>query len=348
MQKRIRHFLHYRLRPLLKEKERKSIPIILREVVDLYRLYGIFPMHYFGHALYLREIEVNVTQFVPKKIIYAWQKQVNGDRRTPATKDKALFRSIMNAHGVPCVNEMFVVDATGAFLDRDGAAIDGQEALRRLEEAGGRAFLKPVDGMQGQDTRIFDLGEQSLDTIADGRHRILVQPVLVQHPVLAALYPHAVNTIRIDTLVTGEDCISNVAVLRLGAGGSVIDNASRGGLVVPIDLATGKLRPRGRRKPHFDTRFYTRHPDTGVVFAGYQLPFWPEVLALVQAGARALLPMRSLGWDIAITPEGPLAIETNGDWNTDAFQLGQGLRDTPIGRMAMEAWQNDPEPRIVP
>jgi hypothetical protein len=346
---KVRYFVTGGLWPLVTAKGRKRLPSMMREIAALHDFYKVFPHQYFSLGLYLRQIEGEVTEYMPKKIVFAWQRRINGHRRPPEVEDKVLFRRIMNDHGVPCVDELFMLEPTGRFVGSDGVPIDAAEVSRRIDAAGGRAFLKPVDGRGGEGARIFDAAAEPLSEAVDLRRNILVQPVLSQHSALVALYPHSVNTVRIDTLLTKDgSCVNNVAVLRIGAGGGVTDNASRGGLVVPIDLATGTLRAVGRRKPHYDTRFHMRHPDTGVLFAGFHLPFWSKVLDLVEAGARALAPLRSLGWDIAITPEGPVVIETNAAWNTDAFQLGGGLRDTLIGRMAMETWHNDPEARIVP
>jgi len=54
-----------------------------------------------------------------------------------------------------------------------------------------------------------------------------------------------------------------------------------------------------------------RHPETGVTFSGFQLPFWAEVCALARRAARAFLPIRTIGWDFAMTAGGPCLIEGN-------------------------------------
>jgi hypothetical protein len=103
--------------------------------------------------------------------------------------------------------------------------------------------------------------------------------------------------------------------------------------MVPIDLETGALAARGRRRPDRDPGFLLRHPDTGVEFASVRVPHWEAVLQLVKAGARALHPLGSLGWDVAVTPEGPVAIEANAYWAPESFQFSRGLRPTPLGRL---------------
>jgi hypothetical protein len=324
------------VRPFLGARERKGIVTVAGEIWAAYRAYGVFPEHYFRLALYLKAIREDVREYMPKAVIYPLQATLNGSRFPTAVTDKVLFRRIMQQHEIPCVAELFVIEAGGEIVDLGGRSLDLEEAEERIRSAGGRVFLKAVDGLGGQGAGIFDITRDRLADLRSRGGRCLVQSVIEQHPILASLYPGSVNTVRIDTLLADGDCHHNVAVLRLGAGGSVVDNATQGGLVVPIDLTNGSLQSVGRRKPYFSTDFYTCHPDTGVRFAAIALPYWQELLAVVRAGAEALRPLGTLGWDVAITPKGPLIVEANASWNTEAFQLGQGLRHTMIGQMALD------------
>jgi hypothetical protein len=329
------------VRPFRRARDRKGIATVAGEVWTAYRTYGVFPEHYFRLALYLEGIEGEVRDFLPKAVLYPVQQALNGSRFPPVVSDKALFGRTMRSHGIPSVAELFTVEADGELRDTDGAPIDAAEAEARIRAVGGKAFVKPASGLGGQGTRIFEPGLDRMEDLLARGERCLVQPVIVQHPVLAELYPGSVNTVRIDTLLDNGECHHNGAVLRLGLGGNIVDNAGQGGLVVPIDPETGALRPLGRRKPYFSTEFYTRHPDTGVVFSAVTVPFWPEVLAIVRRGAEALQPLRSLGWDIAVTAEGPVVIEANAFWGAEHFQLGRGLRHTPIGQMVLERLRMD-------
>ena len=48
---------------------------------------------------------------------------------------------------------------------------------------------------------------------------------------------------------------------------------------------------------------------------GFQLPLWNETLNLVKQAALCFLPIRTIGWDIAISPRGPVIMEANMWWN---------------------------------
>ena len=66
---------------------------------------------------------------------------------------------------------------------------------------------------------------------------------------------------------------------------------------------------------------YDEHPDTHIRFVGYQLPMIPEAIALAKRAAREIPQMRHVGWDVAITPDGPAIIEGNEYPGTDLCQL---------------------------
>jgi hypothetical protein len=61
------------------------------------------------------------------------------------------------------------------------------------------------------------------------------------------------------------------------------------------------------------------HPETGRKFEEFKIPFWEEVLALVQEAALKFLPLRTLGWDIAVTEKGLKILETNNPYTPPNF-----------------------------
>ena len=47
------------------------------------------------------------------------------------------------------------------------------------------------------------------------------------------------------------------------------------------------------------------------MFAGYRLPYWNEVRELVKNVHAKLPDIKSIGWDVAITENGPILVEGN-------------------------------------
>jgi hypothetical protein len=87
-------------------------------------------------------------------------------------------------------------------------------------------------------------------------------------------------------------------------------------MVGEICLATGRINwMRTARPDGVGLVEVTRHPVTGAVLPGFQLPLWPEACALARRAALSFRPLLTVGWDIAFTPDGPLLIEGNAWWD---------------------------------
>jgi hypothetical protein len=111
-------------------------------------------------------------------------------------------------------------------------------------------------------------------------------------------------------------------VWRAGRAGAATDHNS---VCFAVDGATGAIGP-GVSNQHWyrlgragagsvgptSGRVWRDHPDTGRPVTGAVIPGLPGVLATVAASHRRLLPEVPLvGWDMALTPAGPLILEVN-------------------------------------
>lgn len=349
--KRIRDFAadHVALYLRRPRAEKKSLARQLHDVYRLYRCYGAVPHHYLTHELYRRDCEADVCDFVPPAYLRRLNLWVNPKEATRNVENKKRFAKLMHAAGVPAVPLLASVSVGASFLDAEDVAVSFDELLLRLRRSGHeRIFVKPTFGANGAGVFAATVGQHVLRI--DGREEdeaafrarlfadgmfddYLVQPLIEQHELLNRLNPAAVNTVRIDTFVDGEQVHTDGAVLRIGSGDKCVDNWSSGGFLAKIDLETGALSPTARTKAKYGRRVVREHPRTGFVFAGTIVPFWPELRALIVAAARAVRPLRYIGWDVAITPAGPLIIEGNHPSDTSLLQDGVGgLWNTPFGR----------------
>ncbi len=144
----------------------------------------------------------------------------------------------------------------------------------------------------------------------------IVEEVVEQHPDMARINPDSVNTIRVYTVLS--DGVSNVvyACIRMGNSDRPVDNINAGGMYSPVDLETGRISCAACDKQRI---VYERHPRSGCVLKGYLIPFWPEVMELCRQAAYKVPQMGYIGWDVAITKDGPLFIEANNLPGHDAF-----------------------------
>ena len=94
-------------------------------------------------------------------------------------------------------------------------------------------------------------------------------------------------------------------------------------IFVGIDMNNGSLFETGFLKPQFGTSVKI-HPDSQVSFKDYVIPFYKEAESMALKLHRYLYRCHSIGWDIAITENGPVFIEGNGLWEISLLQAAHG------------------------
>ena len=194
----------------------------------------------------------------------------------------------------------------------------------------GKVVYKSDVGTGGKGIKIFEFENDTIDDVYDKICHLpdgIVEEFIVQHPEIQKLSVNAVNTIRIVTIFTQED-IPGVekdkvhflyAGLRMALGKSYVDNFSSGGIIAAVNLETGIIETDGVRSYN---EIFVKHPDTGTVIKGFQIPYFKESKEIVEAMCVAGRGLPSyVGWDIAITENGPIVIEANPSPGTEVLQL---------------------------
>ncbi len=330
--KKIDHYIV----PYFKVSGKKSPFTQAKEMWSLYRKYESLPTQYMVSSLYRNEATRDVMSFMPSSLLRSFQERVNNPAARDLVDDKHLFRVTLEAHGFPVVRELFRILESGEIRDADDRVIDQSAARDIIAVHNAPVFVKPTLGTRGKGVFISAPGDD-VKRIFQSSAGVLVQPVLKQHTTIAAIKPGVINSVRIDTLLADGRCVNSSAVQKLGQGNAPVDNGGHGGLVVQVDLESGRLARLAKQKARFGPEAFSAHPDTGVSFAGTQIPFWSELRSIVCRAAFALPTLPTLGWDVAVTPDGPVLIEANCRWHIDNMQYGDtGIGDTPVGRAALQ------------
>ena len=249
--------------------------------------------------------------------------------------NKVVTSALLRSGGIPVPNLIGRIERMEGrlYLSAEGESRLLRDVIGRLEL---RGFCKPLAGTGGQGAFVLESSGGRIDV--DGKEvsweefeRRITPPMILetlvdQHEALAALHPRSINTIRVVTVRKSvQEIILLTAFQRIGTGGRSVDNAHSGGLFVPVS-PDGRLMAVGHRKPNFGTTART-HPDTQVIFEGYRLPYYEESVSLAKRAHAFIGDVHSVGWDIAVTPGGPLIIEANADWDVlMAQQLYGGMR----------------------
>ncbi len=217
-----------------------------------------------------------------------------------------------------------------ALLDQNGVTwlstmtTEPLTALTKDAETIVNGFCKKVFGSQGsgafplylKDGKLYNKdAEITVDQLKEKlKGQYLFQERIVQHPKMAGLHPASVNTIRMITFNNGGKVDVLSAVIRIGARGKNVDNWASGGIIVAIDIQTGKLAKEGKFKVAYGGRA-TQHPDTGIIFEDFEIPFFKESIELTCRLHSYFYGIHSIGWDIGITANGPVFIEGNDGWD---------------------------------
>lgn len=137
--------------------------------------------------------------------------------------------------------------------------------------------------------------------------------------------PNAINTYRIVTVNKGDGKPYLFSgILRVGTSKTGnVDNWAAGGLAIGVNEKTGYLQKYGFYKPRHGTKEEV-HPDTGVRFSEFKAPQFEEAVRIAIEAHKHLFGIRTIGWDIAITENGPVFIEGNDSWEISLMQACNG------------------------
>ena len=151
----------------------------------------------------------------------------------------------------------------------------------------------------------------------------IIQPCIKQHSLMSLLYPDSVNTIRLVTISKDADPQPFSALIRIGAHGNFCDNWAIGGLLGSVDINKGTISKYCIFKPGYG-QSVCRHPETNIVFENFVVPYFRQAVEMACQLHRYFYGIHSIGWDIAITPTGPIFIEGNDNWEISMHQALEG------------------------
>lgn len=279
-----------------------------------YNLYGFDIIDMVNQNEYLNYLEFRIDRDQRNKLNELYNYVV-------LLRDKYMFSEFFNSQNISVVkNKAIIID--GIIYNSDFNIINNPEKL--FENT---VFIKNIDGECADGVYcIKNYGEFVKIKKKFENGKFIIQDKLIQHELLSKLNPKSVNTIRIVTYRRNNKVEILASGIRIGTKKSNnVDNWAAGGLYVEVK-EDGKLTKNGFAKPIYGGK-KSIHPDTNIVFENYQLPFYDEVKKLVIAAHNRLYGIDSIGWDVAITVDGPVLIEGNDNWEISLMQANHGLKD---------------------
>jgi hypothetical protein len=279
----------------------------------------------------------DLDRFISKESMLARQVAVNPPDLYDLTEDKLVFfqRCVDNDLPTPRVLGIWSNRTDWPVQIRvvnDDAA--WRDMLTNLDVP--ELVIKPVHGVHGESVMLIQRDNdrfllhsgQSLDAdeiLAEMRasdySHWMIQERLYAHPDIAALTgSENLQTARVVTWIDGDGSAHVIfAWLRIIGSSEAFDNfnfGAAGNFVATIDLETAEIRyALGTAADGHGLDEIVFHPSTGRRMPGFTIPNGQQMFEMVQHAAVCFAPLRTIGWDVAITPDGFALVEGNVTWD---------------------------------
>ncbi len=319
----------------LKDKNKKNYFRILKEVCSLVFIKKELPLYYFAKFLYRKEI-IDYKAYLSQKETRKIVNHIKPERNThiKLIRNKLDFGNLLEINGINTAvilgfnqkNNFQIKEEKFKIYTESDLHHFLEIVLKRAKKP--RLFVKPVSEQGGKDC--FIINETMLEASAKGylekitSGAFLFQECIEQHVAINEINSDTVNSIRFNTYM---DAFGNTqiisAFMRFGRNGNAVDNGSSGGFYVPVDLERGILKNEGKQLMRFGGNVFYKHPDTKFNFSNFKIPFFDEACLLIQKAA-PLVPIKMLGWDIAIDEKEPILIEVNDNFSLFVADIAYG------------------------
>jgi hypothetical protein len=276
-----------------------------------------------------------LSNYVSRHVMTRIQESVNPPSWTVLTEDKGIFYRycMSNRISIPKLYAIFFKKAAG--WSHNGSVLGDSADWSRflVQEVPVESVIKPARGAYGRKVEIlrrsgeyfsnhfgevFGAEELYERMRSDSEYdSFIVQERLGNHPDLVRLSDTpCLQTVRMITFVDRDmNCHILDTIFKIIVGGNIIDNFEfglTGNMLSEVSLREGVLKNAFSVHPDIPgLRPIYVHPQSGICLDGFQLPFWEDACNLVKDAAAKFFPIRTIGWDLAITPKGAVIVEGN-------------------------------------
>ena len=200
---------------------------------------------------------------------------------------------------------------SGILFNEKLEVVENERIKRFLSDYDNIIVVKEEGGLGGKQVRIIHSSKFIPEELNRGKNYV-IQPYVKQLKVLNDLYPHSVNTFKVNTFLRKDGSVSVKYIwLRFGADGSKVDNLSTGGSYLFFNNNGEPEEFVYDWKLGF--KIGDRHKNTGFLFSNVKIPNFQEMLEKCKNSHKKYPYVKLIGWDVCIDISGePKLIE----WNT--------------------------------
>lgn len=242
--------------------------------------------------------------------------------------DKILTYSLLLSQGVKIPSTLAIVHPVRSFGERPALRSRSEVEDYLINNASYPFFSKPVQGIYSKDALLVEALDRNKKTImlGDGsslplqqyvEHCFespsghLIQELLRPHADIEAVCGDRLCTVRMIVMLADDGPRLFCALWKIAGGENMADNYWRkGNMLASLDRQHGTVR-RCTTGLGPELREIDRHPTTNQRLVGFTLPCWDEAVDTALDAARAVPGLPIQAWDIALTSNGPMALEVN-------------------------------------
>lgn len=267
-----------------------------------YVVYGVFPQEYYHYGFYKKKAKDKKTYFTTKLYAKRRAELSNPNYENSIFLDKYIFSKVFcDFYGRDCM-----------LINRYTSA----EEIASFMEKAKKACFKPLEECEGRGIRSFSLKNfdssaecgQAILAAKEGFGNALLDEWLVQSDEMNKFYDKGVNCIRVYTFLYKDHFEFLDAKVSFGTNSDIVNATLGGNLFATVDVETGVITSD---LTDYTLVLHKEHPVTHFKAKGTQLPQWGKVLNLARRAAYCVPSVAYVGWDIALTPNGPVLIEGN-------------------------------------
>lgn len=319
----------------------KSLPSILISTLSLFFWKKFSLQEIVGYALFDAAVRAQVPLLISKNSSLAKLARINPVILQQHLEDKWQFYLEAKAFDLPVPKHYALLMSVDGYDQENREINDRSTFLRHLHQTLPQEFIaKDRCGVHGSGFSAFKrvgdryaqvhgecLSIQELyDLLSSGSHRgTIVQERLRNHPEIQAWSSgEGLSTLRVVTVLS-ENRVPKLLfyLLRVSVGSNLVDNFSMGvtgNLIAYGDKHEGVLRgARVMSSSGVGLTTIVIHPVTQSRIDGFPIPLWRDAVDLALRAHSCFIGFGALGWDIALTPEGPTLLEGNPWWDPPTY-----------------------------
>lgn len=294
-----------------KEAQNETIRNVLKkDMIDCYKKYLISPAEYF---------------------LYGFRNNKNDNYRNSFLSDKYRIRVLLKVEGRKKFHELsnkyYFYNKTNKYFKRKCIIVNNKTNYINFEqfiESVDRIFIKPLSSSYGNGCYIYDTSDKNKskeifnEIIRKGDS--IVEELIIQSKEMGVWNESSCNTVRLPCFLNEKGFHILQPFMRTGRQGDIVDNAGHGGMFALIDKKNGIIISDAIDK--YGNK-YKNHPDSGLIYNGWAIPRWDELIKTAEDLFRECLSEHKyIGFDFALTDNGWVLVE--GNWGQFVGQYING------------------------